>query len=145
MDGIGNLTKAFKGHCKTQQPTCTKRYGFDRIDGTSMGISKCNPIFKSQLWRIEIGGYDNYHRCVTFYDIPLYGQLCLISYLIFNRAIVFYDNPLKGTAFEFSNWGYLVLGQKVSPFGERLIKSVSVLRICLMCLDKLDHSCEDHY
>lgn len=25
----------FKGHCKTQYTTCTKKYGFDRIDGAS--------------------------------------------------------------------------------------------------------------
>ena len=33
---IGTL--AFKGHCKTQHPTCTEKYCSDRIDGAVWGI-----------------------------------------------------------------------------------------------------------
>lgn len=39
-----NETLAFEERCKTQHPTCTKKYGFVRIDGAT-------------------------YRCVAFYDV----------------------------------------------------------------------------
>ena len=56
MDGAGNNTMAFKGHCYIYYPICTKKYGFGKIDEARYGVSICDPMFgivgKSQLLHV---------------------------------------------------------------------------------------------
>ena len=50
-------------------------------------------------------------------------------------AIAFHDIPLNGCYIVgYTDWGYPVSGQRVSPFGERFITSVSFENYCYLAI-----------